>query len=68
MLLIYSKWPINKNLLEKKYLKMINLKVLISVKITSKIHLKNAIAKRLLGNLLEYVQKYTKLTISQLAR
>lgn len=68
MLLIYSKWPINKNLLEKKYLKMINLKVLISVKITSKIHLKNAIAKRLLGNLLEYVQKYTKLTISQLTR
>jgi hypothetical protein len=68
MLLIYSKWPINKNLLEKKYLKMTNLKVLISVKITSKIHLKNAIAKRLLGNLLEYVQKYTKLTISQLTR
>jgi hypothetical protein len=68
MLLIYSKWPINKNLLEKKYLKMINLKVLISVKITSKIHLKNAIAKRLLGNLLEYVQKYTKLTILQSTR
>ena len=68
MLLIYSKWPINKNLLEKKYLKMINLKVLISVKIASKIHLKNAIAKRSLGNLLEYVQKYTKLTILQSTR
>ena len=44
---------------------MMNLKVLISVKIISKIHLKNVIAKKLLDNLLEYVQKYTKLTILQ---
>jgi len=65
MLLIYFKWPINKNLLEKRFLKMMNLKVLISVKIISKIHLKNVIAKKLLDNLLEYVQKYTKLTILQ---
>lgn len=64
MLSISFKWPINKNLLEKESLKMMNfLETSIRVKTTSKIHSMNAIAKKILDNLLEYVQKYTKLTI-----
>lgn len=64
MLSISFKWPINKNLLEKESLKMMNfLETSIRVKTTSKIHSMNAIAKKILNNLLEYVQKYTKLTI-----
>lgn len=64
MLLTSFKWPINKNLLEKESLKMMNfLKISIRVKTTSKIHSMNAIAKKILNKILEYVQKYTKLTI-----
>lgn len=64
MLLTSFKWPINKNLLEKESLKMMNfLETSIRVKTTSKIHTTNAIAKKILDNLLEYVQKYTKLII-----
>lgn len=64
MLSISFKWPINKNLPEKEFPKMINfLKTSIRVKTTSKIHSMNAIAKKILDNLLEYVQKYTKLII-----
>lgn len=64
MLSISFKWPINKNLLEKESLKMMNfLETSIRVKTTSKIHSMNAIAKKILNKILEYVQKYTKLTI-----
>lgn len=47
MLLTSFKWQIDRNLLERMYLKMNNfVKVLIMAKITFKILFKNAIAKR----------------------